>query len=86
MSGGIDGRSSEVRIQGLNYLLKNIDRDDRLLIVDDVFDTGATARPSMRCCAKREARPDAGGAASCARIIPPTGRPSRFSRSPSPVG
>jgi hypoxanthine phosphoribosyltransferase len=37
---GIDGRSSEVRVHGLNYLLKNIERDDRLLIVDDVFDTG----------------------------------------------
>ena len=39
---GIDGRSSEVRVHGLNYLLKNIERDDRLLIVDDVFDTGRT--------------------------------------------
>ena len=39
---GIDGRSSEVRVHGLNYLLKNIDREDRLLIVDDVFDTGRT--------------------------------------------
>ncbi|MDE0460584.1 MAG: hypothetical protein OXI15_25135, partial [Chromatiales bacterium] len=37
---GIDGRSSAVRVHGLNYLLKNIERDDRLLIVDDVFDTG----------------------------------------------
>ena len=39
---GIDGRSTEVRVHGLNYLLKNIDREDRLLIVDDVFDTGRT--------------------------------------------
>ncbi len=39
---GIDGRSSEVRVHGLNYLLKNIDREDRLLVVDDVFDTGRT--------------------------------------------
>ena len=39
---GIDGRSSEVRVHGLNYLLKNIEREDRLLIVDDVFDTGRT--------------------------------------------
>ena len=27
---------------GFNYLLKNIEQDDRLLIVDDVFDTGRT--------------------------------------------
>ena len=39
---GIDGRSSEVRVHGLNYLLKNIEQEDRLLIVDDVFDTGRT--------------------------------------------
>ena len=39
---GIDGRASEVRVHGLNYLLKNIEREDRLLIVDDVFDTGRT--------------------------------------------
>ena len=39
---GIDGRAPEVRVHGLNYLVKNIEHDDRLLIVDDVFDTGHT--------------------------------------------
>ena len=39
---GIDGRSPEVRIHGINYLIKNIQHHDRLLIVDDVFDTGNT--------------------------------------------
>ncbi|MBS36159.1 MAG: hypoxanthine phosphoribosyltransferase [Thiotrichales bacterium] len=38
----IDGRASEVRVHGLNYLVKNVEQDDRLLIVDDVFDTGHT--------------------------------------------
>jgi hypoxanthine phosphoribosyltransferase len=41
---GIDGRSSTVRIHGTSYLIKNIEHDDRLLIVDDVFDTGQTIR------------------------------------------
>lgn len=41
---GIDGRSSEVRIHGTSYLIKNLDFEDRLLIVDDVFDTGRTIR------------------------------------------
>ena len=40
--GGIDGRAPEVRVHGLNYLVKNIEHHDRLLIVDDVFDTGHT--------------------------------------------
>ena len=39
---GIDGRASEVRVHGLNYLVKNVEHEDRLLIVDDVFDTGHT--------------------------------------------
>ena len=39
---GIDGRSAEIRIHGMNYLVKNCTREDRLLIVDDVFDTGLT--------------------------------------------
>ena len=39
---GIDGHSQEIRIHGMNYLIKNCTREDRLLIVDDVFDTGLT--------------------------------------------
>ena len=39
---GIDGRAADVRVHGLNYLVKNIGHHDRLLIVDDVFDTGHT--------------------------------------------
>jgi len=39
---GIDGRSHEIMIHGLNYLIKNCTREDSLLIVDDVFDTGLT--------------------------------------------
>jgi hypoxanthine phosphoribosyltransferase len=36
----IDVQSHEVRVHGLNYLMKNIRQQDSLLIVDDVFDTG----------------------------------------------
>ena len=41
---GIDGRSPTVRIHGTSYLIKNLEHQDRLLIVDDVFDTGHTIR------------------------------------------
>jgi hypoxanthine phosphoribosyltransferase len=41
---GIDGRSPTVRIHGTSYLIKNLEHEDRLLIVDDVFDTGYTIR------------------------------------------
>ncbi len=39
---GIDERSRKVAVYGLSYLIKNLTYEDRLLIVDDVFDTGHT--------------------------------------------
>ena len=38
---GVDERSA-VAVHGLNYIIKKICHDDRVLIVDDVFDTGNT--------------------------------------------
>ena len=38
----IDQRSTSIRIHGMGYLLKRVRYEDRLLIVDDVFDTGHT--------------------------------------------
>ena len=38
---GVDERGS-VTVHGLNYIIKKICHDDRVLIVDDVFDTGNT--------------------------------------------
>lgn len=35
-------RRGQVAVHGLNYVVKKICHDDRLLIVDDVFDTGGT--------------------------------------------
>jgi hypoxanthine phosphoribosyltransferase len=37
---GIDQQAREVKVLDLNYLVKNVQDSDRLLIVDDVFDTG----------------------------------------------
>jgi len=38
---GVDQRGA-VAVHGLNYIIKKICHEDRLLIVDDVFDTGNT--------------------------------------------
>lgn len=38
---GVDERG-KVAVHGLNYIIKKIRHDDRVLIVDDVFDTGNT--------------------------------------------
>lgn len=37
---GMAERSKQVNVHGLNYLIKRLCHDDRLLIVDDVYDTG----------------------------------------------
>jgi len=37
---GIDNQARQVKVLGLEYLVKNMKHNDRLLIVDDVFDTG----------------------------------------------
>jgi hypothetical protein len=36
----IEQRGKTIRVHGLNYIVKNADAADRLLIVDDVYDTG----------------------------------------------
>ena len=70
---GIDGQASEVRVHGLNYLLKNIEQDDRLLIVDDVFDTGRTIEVVIETL-REKARSNAPHAI---RVAVPYYKPSR---------
>jgi len=41
---GIEKQRSRVRVHGLSYLTKQIDSDNSLLIVDDVFDTGSSVQ------------------------------------------
>jgi hypoxanthine phosphoribosyltransferase len=40
---GVDERGA-VAVHGLNYIIKKIRHDDRVLIIDDVFDTGNTIK------------------------------------------
>jgi len=37
---GINKQAKKIRVHGLHYLIENANADDRLLIVDDVFDSG----------------------------------------------
>lgn len=41
---GIDQRRTRVQVSGVEYLAKQIDPTDQLLIVDDVFDTGLSIK------------------------------------------
>lgn len=45
---GIATRSSTVRVHGLGYIVDNINTEDKLLIVDDVFDSGLSVDAIIR--------------------------------------
>jgi len=49
---GVDQRGT-VAVHGLNYIIKKVCFDDRVLIVDDVFDTGNTIAAVIRELAAR---------------------------------
>ncbi len=53
---GINERSDDVRVHGLNYIVKNISHDDTLLIVDDVFDRGLTIQAVLAQLSARTRR------------------------------
>ena len=37
---GIENQRDEIRVHGLHYIIENVNAEDSLLIVDDVFDSG----------------------------------------------
>jgi len=49
---GVDQRGT-VAVHGMNYIIKKICYDDRLLIIDDVFDTGHTIAAVIDDLSKR---------------------------------
>lgn len=52
----IGQRSKQVEVHGLNYLLENINQDDALLIVDDVFDTGLSIQAVIQSLTSKARR------------------------------
>lgn len=69
---GVDQRG-DVAVHGLNYIIKKICRDDRVLIIDDVFDTGNTIKAVIEEI-KRRAR---GNTPAEIRVAVPWFKPSR---------
>ncbi|AWB66502.1 hypoxanthine phosphoribosyltransferase [Saccharobesus litoralis] len=51
----IGEREKHVRVHGLDYIIKNINAEDSLLIVDDVFDTGLSIQ-ALLCKLQRKCR------------------------------
>ena len=50
---GINQQSKEIRVHGLHYLIENANADDRLLIVDDVFDSGRSVDALIKAIKKQ---------------------------------
>lgn len=44
---GINQQSKEIKVHGLHYLIENANAGDKLLIVDDVFDSGRSVEALM---------------------------------------
>src|SRR3954463_7344983 len=44
---GIDNQASSVRVHALDYLVSRLEEHDRLLLIDDVFDTGRSLEAVM---------------------------------------
>ena len=53
---GIDKRDKEVRVHGLEYVVRNANWEDGLLIVDDVFDSGSSIKAVIESLKKRMRR------------------------------
>ena len=45
---GIDRQDAEVRVSSLGYLVDTLDPEDRLVVVDDVFDSGRSVEAFLR--------------------------------------
>lgn len=69
---GVDERGA-VAVHGLNYIIKKICHDDRVLIIDDVFDTGNTIAAVIQELTRR-AR---GNTPEDIRVAVPWFKPSR---------
>ncbi|MEO0577038.1 MAG: phosphoribosyltransferase family protein [Pseudomonadota bacterium] len=77
---GVDERSNHVAIHGLDYIVNKINTVDRVLIVDDVFDTGNTIAAVIKELARR-ARDNM---AEDVRIAVPWFKPTRNQTSLTP--
>ena len=45
---GIDRQNAEVQVYSLGYLIDTLSPDDRLVVVDDVFDSGRSVEATLR--------------------------------------
>jgi hypoxanthine phosphoribosyltransferase len=70
---GIDKQSKDIRVHGLDYIVKNVDADQELLIVDDVFDSGRSIKAVIDEIKRKSRR----NAPSSIKVATPWYKPSR---------
>lgn len=69
----IDQQESHVQVYSMNYLIRKISADDRLLIVDDVYDTGRSVQAIIATLKEKTRR----NAPHDIRVAVPYYKPSR---------
>lgn len=69
----IDNQASHVQVFNLNYLVRRISAEDRLLIVDDVYDTGRSVEAVIQTLREKTRR----NLPSDIRVAVPYYKPSR---------
>jgi hypoxanthine phosphoribosyltransferase len=72
---GINKQAKKIRVHGLHYLIENANANDRLLIVDDVFDSGRSVDALIKAI-KKQSRLNA---PSDIRVACPWYKPSKNS-------
>jgi uncharacterized protein len=70
---GIDKQSKDIRVHGLDYIVKNVDADQELLIVDDVFDSGRSIKAVIDEIKRKSRR----NAPNSIKVATPWYKPSR---------
>ncbi len=53
---GIGKQNKEVKVHGLDYIIENINYEDQLLLVDDVFDSGSSIQAIVDTLHKKSRR------------------------------
>ncbi len=53
---GIDKQSRKIRVHGLEYILNNINNEDSLLLVDDVYDSGRSVQAVIETLQRKARR------------------------------
>ena len=72
---GIGQQAKEIRVHGLHYLIENANAEDRLLIVDDVFDSGRSVDALIKAIRKQSRK----NAPADMRVACPWYKPSKNS-------